>query len=260
MNADVYLSRVDAALRDLPWGMRRELMSEVRGHLSELPPDTAARLGTPEQYAADLRVSAGLERRRGVIAFLRARRPRNLILIGLALTVIGLAIGAVTWIDSYQPLVAGNSSIFPAGAKGEPGLNGEAVVFHKGRPFQFGITVANNGRFTVRVLGVPYVPPLPWTARLMMSPAVKNGLGFPRRFSPFHPFDLKPGDVAFLRFKGVYACNTRWGAGTAATFDDFPVRYRFLWRTATTDIPLPESLAFSFPRGCPPPRTGSATP
>lgn len=260
MKADAYLSRVDAALRDLPWRMRRELMSEVRSHLSELPPDRAARLGTPEQYAADLRASAGLERRRGALAFLRARRPRNVILIAAVLTVIGLAIGSVVWIDSYQPLVAGNESQFPAGAKGEPGLNGESVVFHKGRPFQFGITVVNNGRFTVRVLGVPYVPPLPWTARLMMSQAVKNGLDFPRPFSRFHPFDLKAGQVVFLLFKGVYACNTGWAAGTAATFDDFPVRYRFLWRTATTHIPLPEMLAFSFPKNCPPPRTGSATP
>jgi HAAS len=260
VKADAYLSRVDAALRDLPWRMRRELMSEVRGHLSELPSDVAARLGTPEQYVADLRVSAGLERRRGVIAFLRARRPRNLILIVLALTVTGLAIGAAVWIDSYQPLAAGNSSQFPAGAKGEPGLNGESVVFHKGRPFQFGITVVNNRRFTVRVLGVPYVPPLPWTARLMMSPTAKNTGRIRQPYMPFHPFDLKPGDVVFLFFKGVYACNTGRAAGTTTTFDDFPVRYRFLWRTATTNIPLPESLAFSFPKGCPPPRTGSATP
>jgi hypothetical protein len=260
VTAETYVNRVAFELRDLPLGMRRELISELRGHLSELPPDIAARLGTPEQYAADLRVSAGLERRRGVIAFLRARRPRNLILIVLALTVIGLTIGAVVWIDSYQPLAAGNSSQFPAGAKGEPGLNGESVVFHKGRPFQFGITVVNNRRFTVRVLGVPYVGPLPWTARLMMSPTAKNGVGIPQANTPFHPVDLKPGDVIFLLFKGVYACNTGWGAGTAETFDDFPVRYRFLWRTATTNIPLPESLAFSFPKGCPRPKTGSATP
>jgi hypothetical protein len=33
----------------------------------------------------------------------------------------------------------------------------------------------NNGRFTVRVLGVPYVPPLPWTAariRLHIEPCL----------------------------------------------------------------------------------------
>ena len=79
MTAEDYLRRVDVAVRDLPWRTRRELNSELRGHLAELPADTdfVERLGTPERYAADLRSAAGLERRRGPIAFLRARRPRN---------------------------------------------------------------------------------------------------------------------------------------------------------------------------------------
>jgi hypothetical protein len=160
VKADAYLSRVDAALRDLPWRMRRELMSEVRGHLSELPPDIAARLGTPEQYAADLRVSAGLERRRGVIAFPRARRPRNLILIVLALTVTGLAIGTAVWIDSYQPLAQQQLPI-PGRREGSARAQRRIGRLPQGRPFQFGITVVNNRRFTVRVLGVPYLPRSP---------------------------------------------------------------------------------------------------
>jgi hypothetical protein len=84
-----------------------------------------------------------------------------------------------------------------------------------------------------------------------MSPTAKNTGGIPQAYMPFHPFDLKPGDGVFLFFKGVYACNTGWAAGTTTTFDDFPVRYRFLWRTATTNIPLPESLAFLLPQGLP---------
>jgi hypothetical protein len=114
VTADDYLSRVDAALRDLPWSQRRELLAELRSHLAELPAGTDLReLGTPEEYAADLRSAAGLERRHGPVAFLRARRPRNVLLTLLALTVIGLAIGAVAWIQSYQPISFAGASQLP---------------------------------------------------------------------------------------------------------------------------------------------------
>jgi uncharacterized membrane protein len=76
MIAEDYLRMVAFELRDLPWKMRRDIVSELRGHLDELPPgtDLGAQLGRPHEYAAELRSAAGLERRRGVIAFLRAPR------------------------------------------------------------------------------------------------------------------------------------------------------------------------------------------
>lgn len=142
MRRDEYVRDVGWWLRDLPWSTRRDLLAELRTHLDELPADTDFRadLGPPEAYASDLRAAAGLERRRGPIAFLRARRRRNLILVVLAVTVIGLAIGAVAWIDSYQPLAFGNGYAFPAGAKGAPGIEGESVVFPERPPVR-----ARNG-------------------------------------------------------------------------------------------------------------------
>jgi uncharacterized membrane protein len=98
---DDYLRRVARGLSDLPWSTRRGLLADLRDHLAELPPETnlPARLGTPEQYTADLRAAAGLERRRGLRAYLRARRPRNVIVVTLAVVVlsltVGLAIGAL---------------------------------------------------------------------------------------------------------------------------------------------------------------------
>jgi len=193
MNADEYVREVDSALRDLPWRQRRDLTAELHAHLAELPADTRfdERLGTPPRYAADLRAAAHLERRRGPIAFLRARRPRNLILLVLVLTVTGLAIGAVVWIDSYQPIAFGNGYQFPAGAKGAPGIDGQSVDFHQGRPFVYGMEIRNAGRFTVRVLGVPYESYLPWTAHVLMSRL--NYTGVYRAAGRFHPFHLKPG-------------------------------------------------------------------
>ena len=255
MTAAEYVRRVEFWLRDLPWRMRQELLAELRTHLSEVPAgtDLAARLGSPEQYATDMRSAAGLERRRGTIAFLRARRPRNVVLTAVALTLTGLAIGAVAWIQSYQPIAFAGGTQFPLDAKGAVGLVGEAVAVHPGRPFQFGITIQNTGRFTVRVLGVPYsLQVLPFSGRLLMSKDQTGRLN-ERPLERFRPFDMKPGSFRWLVFKGIYDCGTMSPGGGEIGLADFPVRFKFLWRTKTVFIPLDEQLAFRIPEGtrCP---------
>ncbi|HEY7422261.1 MAG TPA: hypothetical protein VH541_09630 [Gaiellaceae bacterium] len=275
MSPEDYVHRVDSALGDLPWGMRRELVSELRGHLDELPADTdlEARLGAPEQYAADLRSAAGLERRRGPIAFLRARRPRTAILAMVVLVVIGLALVGAAWAQSYQPLGFSGSVVLPRDAKSDLTVNGisHSAGFHNGRPFELGVQVQNNGRFTVRVLGVPYsseVPwlsgTLPWSARLLMAtetavPLPPTLAGHGARgwhqgpFRAFRPFDLEPGQSAFLLLKGVFAnCHLMISAGTIP-LTAFPVRYSFLWKTATAQIPLAGGLTIVPPNN---PRVG----
>lgn len=248
MTAEDYVDRVAFELHDLPWTTRRELVAELRAHLGELPDgtDLVARLGPPEQYAADLRTAAGLDRRHGPIAFLRARRPRNLILTVVVLVVMGLGIGAVVWVDSYQPLALGSSGQDPAGAVQAPAGDSESVVFRDGRPFRFGVSIRNTGSFTVRIVGVPLTPGLPVSTRLLMSgPLYRGGTAAPFRF---HPFDLKPGEERFLLLQGVYAHCSAWGPSTVTGLDSLPVRYSFLWRTATADIPLFEKLAIVFPK------------
>jgi hypothetical protein len=247
MTSEDYLRRVEFELRDLPWGMRRDLMSELRHHLSELP--DATNLGTPEQYASDLRTAAGLERRRGAIAFLRARRPRNLVATVVALTVIGLAIGSVVWIESYQPIAFYGSGIEPPRAKSEPGVAAVFVIFKKGRPFQFGVTVKNTGPFAVRVLGAPYPSSLPFSAHLVAY-GIEGSGGFPERF----PFTLKPGDVVALTLEGVYKCGGMANSTTIG-LTDFPIRFSFLWRTTTARVPLVEPLSIHLQgdAGCPGP-------
>lgn len=269
MNAEDYLRRVEDELRDLPWGTRRDLVSELRAHLSEFPPDTdlEARLGSPQEYAADLCVTAGLERREGAIAWVRARRPRNVIvaLVALvALTVLVLAVAAGAWVETYQPLAfrekasAGGRVFVPSG---------------RGRPFRLGVDVENNGRFTVRVLGVPDssgpFAGLPVSARVMMSrntggpaecpplPGVNQGHCVMFRqpgggYEPFQPFDLKPGQVRSVMLAGSYGdCSGGLSQLTTIHLSDFPVRYSFLWRTATAEIPLPTGREIIPPnRGC----------
>lgn len=254
MTADEYLRHVRYSLIDLPWNMKRDLLSELRAHLAELPAgtDLVGQLGKPYEYAADLRSAAGLERRRGAIAFLRARRPRNLILTAVALTVIGLAVGAVEWIDSYQPLAFAGGTQDPLDSKPSIGQAGVTVVFRKGRPFEYGISIENTGRFTVRVLGIPKSVTDFYKGHLLMSEDQSPRMD-ELPLERFHPFDMKPGSFRWLVFKGVYACTTGMGAGPGGlTWEAIGVRFRFLWRTATASIPLGDPLAFTFPKSCPP--------
>jgi hypothetical protein len=265
VTAEEYLRRVEAELRDLPWSQRRELVSELRGHLSELPPDTdlEARLGSPHEYAADLCVTAGLERRRGAIPWVRARRPRNVILALVLLMVLVLAVAAGGWVQTYQPLAfrekASAGRVFLASGRG--------------RPFRLGVDVENNGRFTVRVLGVPDssgpFAGVPLSARVMMSRstggpetcsrflgrASQDCVMFMRPgggYEPFRPFDLKPGQVRSVMLAGFYGnCSSRPSQLTGIRLSDFPVRYSFLWKTATAQIPLPAERDIIPPnRGC----------
>jgi hypothetical protein len=253
MTAEEYLRSVGYRLIDLPWKTKRELLSELRGHLEELPADTdlPARLGPPEQYADDMRAAAGLERRRGVIAFLRARRPRNLILTVVLLAAIGLSIGAVAWIDSYQPLVTGNAAQDPLDSKPSRGAAGVTVVFRKGRPFLYGVTIRNGGRFPVRILGVPRDVTDFFKARLFVNEP--NPADNERPLERFSPFDLHPGETRWLVLKGVYACTTGMGHDTAVSSDAIPVRFSFLWRTETAFVPVLDPLTITFTeKGCPP--------
>lgn len=263
MTPEDYISMVSWELRDLPWKMRRDLSSEISRQLSELPTgtDLGKRLGRPHEYAAELRDAAGLERRRGLIAFLRARRPRNVILTVVALTVIGLAIGAVKWVDSYQPLATGNTGYGPLGSRSSPAGDGDYVVFHQGKPFRYGMTIWNRGRYTVRVLGLPefdrgHLAGLPASVRLLLSaPTTFDRGGIPGPFRPFHPFDLKPGEQRGVMFSGVFdfPCQNRGPGGGSDFVLSIAVRYSFLWHTATTSVALPERLAVFFPKSsaCP---------
>ena len=183
MTPDEYLREVSFALRDLPWGQRRDLVADLRHHLAELPPETdlVARLGKPERYASDLRAAEGLERRSGLRAYLRSKRRRNVVLVTLLVVVlslaIGLAIGVVDYVDGYEPLHWAGGTALPLTAKSDPYEAGYTVYFHKGKPFQYGILIENSGRFAVHVLGATapgYSMPLrdfrPWVAgHLLMS-------------------------------------------------------------------------------------------
>ena len=281
-----YLERLSSAAQDLPKTRRQELLDEIEQHIRQALIQTPcanhdemlallAQVGDPAEVAAaaDDQPEAS-HKRRSPAAYL-LRHPRRVILTVVVLALIGLAIGSVAWIRAYQPLASARLEMLPAGSKNTLTLNGYAssVGYHKGRPFRLGFMVQNKGRFTVRVLGVPYssdfpwLRNLPWSARLMMAAETAvpvpphSGLNADAhgwregRLQPFHSFDLNPGQARFLLLKGVYAhCGVMISHGTIP-LPDFPIRYSFLWKTATARIPIPGGLTIHPPNPNDP-RTG----
>jgi hypothetical protein len=65
-------------------------------------------------------------------------------------------------------------------------------------------------------------------------------------YTPFRPFDLKPGEERAIVLKGSYdePCANR---GTwSEIWYSIPVRFGFIWRRATVQVPLTQTLSFVF--------------
>jgi hypothetical protein len=242
-----YLAAVEPYLSDLPWGVRRNLVNDLRVHLEEIPPgeDLVSRLGTPQSYAADLRAAAGLGSPRGVLAFLRARRPRNLV-IALVILVIAAALTAtIAWARNYQPVTTGSVSLNPIPSK--EGAVGETVAqFRNGKPFQYGASIRNAGRLPIRILSVPTDPGFiyPFEVRAYFVASETN---FAKPPEAFHPFTLGPGHERLIVLRGTYANCTQYVARGSVTLLTVPVRARFLFWTHTSRIALRGPLVIRMP-------------
>lgn len=286
-----YLGRLSKEMRDLPRARRRELLSEIELHIRmalarkpcanrEEMLALLAQVGEPAEIAAVADDQAD-ERLPGGIAALR-RRPRTLIAALLALVLVAFALGAAVWIQSYQPLAFAPETVLSSDSVNTYGEGGHGawVGYRKGigsgpnRPF-FGVTIRNDGHFTVRVLGLgEYAPLLPllrgWSSRLLMARGsfVEEPLGgagknavrdqnghivrqrvWKRgRLQPFQPVDLAPGQIVMVVLQGVWHMDCRQvTVGATTPPRSFPIRYSFLWKTTTTQIPLPGGLTIAPP-------------
>jgi uncharacterized membrane protein len=114
----VYLARVRTALADLPASEIEEILEDVRPHLAELEAELGEgarvealieRLGTPESYAAELRVSGGYPpAAEGATVVTAAAARKTLVkpriaLWGLVLCAVGLALIAFGAAVSINP-------------------------------------------------------------------------------------------------------------------------------------------------------------
>ncbi len=146
----------------------------------------------------------------------------------------------------------GNAAQDPLDSKPSSGQAGVTVVFRKGRPFLYGVTVKNGGRFPVRILGVPRDVSDFFKARLFTNKP--NPAENERPLERFRPFDLQPGETRWLVLKGVYACTTGPPVAAAWRSARTPSRsaFSFLWKTETTFVPVLDPLTITFTKkGCP---------
>jgi HAAS domain-containing protein len=254
VSGDRYVHAVEMQLLGLPWRVRKNLVADLRVHLSEIPAveDLVARLGSPQSYAGELRSAAGLAPRRGLRAFVRARRPRNVV-VAVALVGVAAAVAAaVTWARSYQPVGAGSTGMSPV-VSSEGALGETVAPFLNGKPFEMGLFVRNSGRFAVRILDVPLAGIHPFVARKFTARSDERGTGPPVRFQPF---TLEPGRERLIVLRGRYANCHDWAAGTSVGYEAMPVRMRFLRWTHTIFVKLFTPLVIRMPAHRSPCATG----
>lgn len=247
MTSEQYLAAVESRLVDLPWRMRKSLAADLRIHLAEIPgdEDLVARLGSPGSYAAELRAAADLRARRGPIAFLRARRPRNLAIAVVLLAFAAVVAAAVAWARSYQPLSEGSSGLSPIPSR-QGGLGETTAVFRNGMPFQFGVSIRNTGRFSVRILDVPLQEHFAMAFVVRAFLFSDKIVGKP--VSSFHPFTLKPRHEREIVFRGTYANCHSYIPGGSVTLVSVPIRTKFLLWHHTVDVPLLDPLVIKMPK------------
>jgi hypothetical protein len=243
---DEYLAEVEGCLTDLPWRARKRLVADLRVHLGEIPAgeNLVARLGSPQSFAAELRGAAGLPPRRGPVAFLRARRPRNLV-IALVVLAVAASIGVgVAWARSYQPLTSGSTSLGPIPS--HQGAVGETIAAYRdGKPFQIGFSVRNDGRFAIRIVSIP-VDGLagPFTARAYVVPSETDDAA---RAVPFRPFTLEPHHERLIVLRGTYNHCHSFVSGGSITILSLPIRAQFALWTRTVSIALADPLEIRMP-------------
>ena len=274
-----YLERLSTAARDLPQARRDELLGEIEQHIRQALAQTPCTnrdeiVALLEQVGDPAEIAAAAEDRDDPgpsVAPPRKPRRRSRIVALVALALVALAIGAAAWIQSYQPLAFGPEDVLAANSVNTFGEDGHGawVGYSDGigganRPF-FGVAIQNTGHFTVRVLGLGnYAPPLPllrgWSARVLMArgrfvkesprgPVAGPGRAPVRtvwergRLRPFQPVDLEPGQMVMVVLRGVWHMDcVRAGAGSLTPPRDFPIKYSFLWKTTTAEIPIPGGL------------------
>jgi len=239
MTSEQYLAAVQDHLIDLPWRVRKNLAEDLRAHLKEIPAeDLVERLGNPGLYAADLRSAAGLAPRRGPIAFVRARRPRNVAIALVLVIMLALLIAGIAWASNYQPLRAGSYGMHP---DGHVGPAGEFVApFRDGRGFQYGVSVKNTGRFAVRILDLPRNTNSAFHLRPFTMRITAHGMT--GRVIPFRSFTLRPGQERLVLLRGSFARCRRHIAGMNTGIGALPVRERSLFWTHTVLVPLIDQI------------------
>lgn len=264
--AERYASAVARELRGIAREKRRALVDGLREHLREYPEreDFAARLGSPAEYAAELRRSAGLPaaRPRGWI-----RRLPLWLRIALPVLVV-LAVAAVvivTSADVQSPLHYAGGSWVP-GTTAPPEFGDKTAValhYQHGQEYQFAFQMENDGHFPVTVDRVDF-------ARLLFSPlqveevrlGPRGEQGMSDGVEQFHAFHLDPGEFRNVFFYGVFAFCEHAERGGSTEIEGPVVHFHVLGLGETQEVPMIQPISIPNPGPntpqCPVPRAVSS--
>jgi len=92
----------------------------------------------------------------------------------------------------------------------------------------------------VKVLGTPDRTSFFCPTKLVMSAPLKNfgvhGNFVKGPYTPFHTFDLGPGQARDLFFEAAHPTCAKWAAGSTDAVGGLGVKFRFLWRSSTVRL------------------------
>ncbi|HET8929504.1 MAG TPA: hypothetical protein VFN21_02485 [Acidimicrobiales bacterium] len=267
-----YLRELDTHLRDLPRSRRTELLGIADGNLADRPttadgPELEAQLGSPGDYASDLRAERELPPERTDWWARWTAKSRTLRYLGVCLALVTVA-GVVTGFVTYQRWAHWQADIETIGegvtyAGTEPtdgidevragGLTQANVPFRHGRALQVDLMLYSSEEVTLT--GIMFDGAGPG----LLGPAtieVRSGSGDAAAFRPFRPVSLRSSDVWIrfvMPFQGCEGYGSEGDSGGYTSYTQVTARYRARGRerTQTLALPVVVSVLNPAPGECP---------
>ncbi|MBI3648276.1 MAG: hypothetical protein HY240_05970 [Actinobacteria bacterium] len=176
---------------------------------------------------------------------------RGVVIVG-SLVLVAAAIAAVV---RYQPLGTAN---FGSCAPFSPGANAVRPVYREGKSCAIGLSLANEGRIPVRVIGIG--TPFPQGGLLTLTDVqlarppdgrvYTTAAGDPS-LQPFAAFSLGHGDKRWVVLRSRFGNCDRYAVGTSATWVAVEVTYEVLGVTKHQWVRLPMRVDVASPANCP---------
>ena len=173
--------------------------------------------------------------------------------IAIVVVIAALIVAAVAGIAihravfGYDPLVAGccEGTFQSVRHVDAPEYKGAVVYdYAPGERIQWGFTILNSGKRTVRISALPPTPTTPYMRRVavdMQDPRTNGGLIGP--WQPFRPFTLRPQQSRQFRVTYQFSqCDTA-PAGTGFSWDRQPVKFEVWGVSRQTEVAFNQIVA-----------------
>lgn len=253
-----YVTEVRRQLRDVPAMRRRELLDQATDHLAERPAaetsgGLADALGSPGEYAMELRADAGIPARFG--RWQRFLGQRRGVLAAQIITASALLVGSlVAWswftaapniFNSCGGVVASDVEAIGSGSRTE-----YRVVYHEQQRMGISLCLVANPGVTVESISVPFSAPIaqPVGVELSLGRTESSFVGDASAFHPYNPSDYPWVGGATLWFEfDVCGANSR---SFRFWFDSVDVGYHYRGLSDTLRLDLGYFVSIALDGGC----------